>query len=231
MDKDNPKFSRFKGAEWFDEMVGKDIIIGGCGGIGSWTALLLSRMGCSLYLFDHDNINLSNTGGQLYRMKDKDKMKTTALKSILINFSGEDIQVSEHGKYEEDSFTGDIVISCFDNMKARKTMFGNWKKQIKKLKDPLFIDGRLLAESWEIFCVTKDNIDDYKKFLFDDSEVEDAPCTFRQTSHCAAMIASHIAGFLTNHVSNTINKDNPVRHVPFYSHHIIPINYYTHDTV
>ena len=66
---------------------------------------------------------------------------------------------------------------------------------------------RLTMEQLQIFCVTPDKIEEYEKHLFDDSEVEDAPCTMKQTSHSAAMIASHMVGLFSNHMTNNAVKD------------------------
>lgn len=96
-------------------------------------------------------------------------------------------------------------------------------KSTKKVM-PIFIDGRLTAEQMQIFCVTPDKIEKYKEHLFDDSEVPDAPCTLKQTSHAAAMIASHMVGFFTNHLTN-IKTGEDERAVPFYWEYFIPINY------
>lgn len=228
MNKNKDKFMRFKDAEWFEELLGRDIIIGGVGGIGSWLSLLLARIGCNLYLFDFDHLEAHNIGGQLYRQEDIYKPKTQALKEIIHSFCDKDIQVECMGKYDKNSITNDIVMSCFDNMAARKMMFDNWKKQVKNninFEDGIFIDGRLLAEQMDIFNVTKKDVKSYEKHLYKDEEVPDVACTYQQTSHCAAMIASKMVGFLTNHISNTINKEFPSKQVPFHYKYIIPINY------
>lgn len=89
---------------------------------------------------------------------------------------------------------------------------------------PIFIDGRLLMEQLTIFCVTPENASEYEQYLFDDSEVPDGPCTLKQTSHSAAMIASFMVAFFTNHITNEREKDS-VRNVPFHWEYFIPVNY------
>ena len=76
----------------------------------------------------------------------------------------------------------------------------------------------------QIFCVTPKYISKYKEHLFDDSEVEDAPCTMKQTSHSAAMIASHMTAFFTNHLTNN-NSGDIDRTVPFLWEYFIPLDY------
>ena len=78
-------------------------------------------------------------------------------------------------------------------------------------------------EQLQIFCVTPDRIEEYERdHLFDDSEVEDAPCTMKQTSHSAAMIASHMVGLFTNHITNIYEREI-IRDIPFYYEYFIPI--------
>ena len=233
--------SRFKDAPWFPKEE-TNVIVGGAGGIGSWLTLLLSRAGFYPVVYDFDVLEGHNLAGQLYTQKDAEigALKVDALKGLCKHFADTDITVMAE-KYTKDSMTHNYVFSAFDNMQARKDMFAAWKEYVKEweefksvadaahipnisLSEPIFIDGRLTAEQMQIFCVTPDKIEEYEKHLFDDSEVEDAPCTMKQTSHSAAMIASHMVGFFTNHMTNNAVKDKD-RTVPFFWEYFIPINY------
>ena len=233
--------SRFKDAPWFPKEE-TNVIVGGAGGIGSWLTLLLSRAGFYPVVYDFDVLEGHNLAGQLYTQKDAEigALKVDALKGLCKQFADTDITVMAE-KYTKDSMSHNYVFSAFDNMQARKDMFAAWKEYVKEweefksladisketnvnLAEPIFIDGRLTAEQMQIFCVTPDLIAEYEKHLFDDSEVEDAPCTMKQTSHSAAMIASHMVGFFTNHMTNNAVKDKD-RTVPFFWEYFIPINY------
>ena len=233
--------SRFKDAPWFPKEE-TNVIVGGAGGIGSWLTLMLSRAGFYPVVYDFDVLEGHNLAGQLYTQKDAEigALKVDALKGLCKHFADTDITVMAE-KYTKDSMTHNYVFSAFDNMQARKDMFAAWKEYVKEweefksvadathipnisLSEPIFIDGRLTAEQMQIFCVTPDKIEEYEKHLFDDSEVEDAPCTMKQTSHSAAMIASHMVGFFTNHMTNNAVKDKD-RTVPFFWEYFIPINY------
>lgn len=233
--------SRFKDAPWFPKEE-TNVIVGGAGGIGSWLTLMLSRAGFYPVVYDFDILESYNLAGQLYTKSDAEAMvlKVDALKGLCKQFADTDITVMNE-KYTKDSMSHHYVFSAFDNMQARKDMFEAWKEYVKEwedfrniaeaedvanmsLEEPIFIDGRLTAEQMQIFCVTPDLIAEYEKHLFDDSEVEDAPCTMKQTSHSAAMIASHMVGFFTNHMTNNAVKDKD-RTVPFFWEYFIPINY------
>lgn len=225
---------RFKDLIWAKHE-GLDCLLGGAGGIGSWLAFLLSRATFNVVIYDFDTVDYLNLGGQLFSDKHLNMSKADAVKQIVADFSGKNITVFNQ-RYTEDSIYNNFMFSCFDNMEARKIMFNNWKKAVEDWKEdtkvaesvaksedieevtlpftPLFIDGRLGAEHLEIFCVTPDKIEEYEKNLFDDSEIPDEPCTMKQTSHSAAMIASLMVGFFTNHISNLLDKESD-REVPF----------------
>ena len=233
--------SRFKDAPWFPKEE-TNVIVGGAGGIGSWLTLMLSRAGFFPIVYDFDRLEEHNLAGQLYTKLDAEQnvLKVDALKGLCKHFADTDITVMSE-KYTKDSMSHHYVFSAFDNMQARKDMFNSWKEYVKEWKEfqdiavmseetninitePIFIDGRLTAEQMQIFCVTPDKIEEYKKHLFDDTEVQDAPCTMKQTSHSAAMIASHMVGFFTNHMTNNAVGERD-RTVPFFWEYFIPINY------
>lgn len=226
------QYGRVKGAQWFPLLYKRDIMILGQGGISSWVSLLLSRIGSNLHTFDMDIFEDHNMTGQMVGRTGLGMNKAEAIKQVIADFSP-DCEVYTNGEYAEDSPTNDIVICGFDNMKARKIAFGKWRAMLKAIekKDKancFFQDGRLLAEQLQIFSIPGDRpdlIERYEKeHLPDDSQVMEAECTFKQTSHCAAMIASHMVGFLTNWASN-LKIEPKIRAVPFFYEYFIPINY------
>lgn len=195
--------SRFRDATWFEKMTNYNIpiIVGGAGGIGSWLVLFLSRILTSktpIILYDNDMVETVNLAGQLYRTTDVGKPKPEAVKNIVKDLSNFNSVIPE-GLYTFDSLTSPIMFSAFDNMKSRREMFEKWRKDANGSKDAIFIDGRLLAEQIQIFFVTPDTADVYeKKYLFPDSDVKDVSCSYKQTSHFAAIIAAKMVQGLTN---------------------------------
>ncbi len=226
------QYGRVKGAEWFPLLYKKDIMILGQGGIGSWVSLLLSRIGSNLHTFDMDVYEEHNMTGQVVGKSMIGRNKAEAIKFVIGEFSP-DSEVTCYGKYEENSLTNDIVICGFDNMMARRVAFNNWTEGLVEIgpegrKRCFFQDGRLLAEQLQIFNIPGDRPDLIEKYeknhLPNDEDVMEAECTFKQTSHCAAMIASHMVGFLTNWISNA-NSESPIRQIPFFYEYFIPINF------
>lgn len=225
-----PQYTRLKGAEWFPLAFDREVLILGQGGIGSWATLFYSRIGCKIHTFDMDVFESHNMTGQMVSTDALNKPKVVAVAEIVNQFSPDGTIIPHNEKYDENSPTGDIVICGFDNMKARKVAFMKWVDYVQnKAQDKskcFFQDGRLLAETLQVFNIPGNNLElmktYYKEHLFDDAEVKEAECTYKQTSHCAAMIASHMTGFFTNWLVKAHN--NNFRSVPFFYSYTIPLN-------
>jgi hypothetical protein len=213
----NVKQSRFRDATWFSkaENLAVPIVIGGAGGIGSWLTLFLSRVLSSttlIFLYDYDTVEEINMAGQLYCTDDIGKDKAVAISDMVIKYAGYGGIVVQKEKYIDKSLASPIMFSAFDNMEARKVMFKNWKSEAAGHDgDSIFIDGRLLAEQLQVFFVTPENAKVYEDIhLFDDSEVDDVSCSYKQTTHFAATIA----GKMVQGFTNWLSKD--VAELPFY---------------
>lgn len=218
---DNEQLSRFIGAEWFDTITDQNIMILGCGGIGSWTALFISRLNPRrVTLVDPDTVELANLSGQCFSINSVESSKVSALKEVIHYLSDYILINSFKTKIGEGDPVLPITICGFDNMKARKIAFESWKSSIKnqKKEECLFIDGRLNAEMFQIFCISGNDtaaMEKYEKeWLFPDEEAEKAVCSYKQTSYCAAMIGSYITNLLVNWATNK-TKDTLVRILPF----------------
>lgn len=216
-------FDRFKDAPWFEE--GKEsVFVGGAGGIGSWLSIFLSRAGFKVHLHDFDTIEAHNIGGQLFKPSFIGLTKVDAIANLSREFSTTEIFTST-SKVSEDTPPHHFMFGAFDNMDARKALFASWKSGIESsMVTPILIDGRLEAEHLQIFCVTPANMDRYEREeLFDDSSVPDLPCTLKQTSHTAAIIAGIMTGFFTNHLTNIYARE-VLREVPYFYEFVIPAN-------
>jgi molybdopterin/thiamine biosynthesis adenylyltransferase len=198
---------RFSDADWYDE-TGQEITIIGAGGTGSWTSVLLARTGNhDMYIYDMDTVDEVNMAGQMYETNDIGVNKASVIKSKIKTFTG-NRSVTIFERYTEDCFATNIMFCCPDNMAVRKLSFNKWKgvldsycvdhqcDYIQADTDFLFVDLRLSAESLQVFFVTPSKISQYEEWLFDDSELPEAACSYKQTSHFAAMIAGKaVQGF------------------------------------
>lgn len=207
---------RFNGLPWYEPIQKKKILIVGAGGIGSWTALFLSRIfeNSNVTVIDFDLIEEYNLAGQFYAKSQIGKTKVGALSnSIMNNYGGYitiyPIRVQDIGNITE----YDYIISAVDNMEARKYIFDRVSSNEDKFIP--IIDGRLLAESYQILTVSSPELlEQYKATLFQDSDVADLACSAKATTHCGASIAADITGLIVNMVTNEDAKDN-IREVPF----------------
>lgn len=211
---------RFNGLEWYELIQDKNILIIGAGGIGSWTALFLSRLfeDCHITVMDSDQVEATNLGGQFYEESHIDLSKVKALsQSINYRYGGtikpiyaryDENQSLDQWKYEN----VDYVILAVDNMKTRRDVYNNVKICNRFIP---FIDGRLLAESYQIFTVsTPEDLERYRHTLFLDSEIPDLVCSAKATTHCAASIGADITGLFINMATNAHFREN-LREVPF----------------
>lgn len=206
--------ARFSSAIWFKEIQKQNILLAGCGGIGSYVAFLLSRMcPASIYLYDDDTVETVNMAGQLYSVSDVGKYKVDAMANSMANFSLYKSIYAIRERFTSETPPLDIMISGFDNMQARKIFFKSWvdhvaSKPEEERKNCLFIDGRLAAEDLQVFCLRGDdtvNIVKYKNTqLFSDEEADEALCSYKQTTYMANLIGSFIVNLFTNFVANKI---------------------------
>ena len=216
---------RFSSAPWAKEMGNSSISILGLGGIGSYVAYFISRLGPSvLYIQDFDTVEGVNMAGQMFSISDVGYFKTNAV-SALINRYSPGVEIVKINKKVEEGFMPEspIVITGFDNMEARKTSYVGWKSYIKKAvnsaeeegltqevndikKKALFIDGRLAAETLQMIVIRGDQEDLMKeyedKYLFSSEEALDLVCSYKQTSHIAGMLGSLITSTVVNFITN-----------------------------
>lgn len=219
--------SRFNGAVWMEKMQNIDLVLAGVGGIGSWTGLLLSRFNPgTMTIYDDDTIEASNISGQFYNIIDNGDKKVHSLMRAMTRYSGYFNCNSIGSFFTEDSRTEKVMICGFDNMKARKTFYNAWKDRVTNdsiledfnPKEYLFIDGRLSAEEFQIFCIRGDDsyyMEKYEQeYLFSDEEAEPTLCSYKQTSFMSNMIAGFISNLFVNFVTNLC--DVPLeRELPF----------------
>lgn len=210
--------SRFSGAVWFEKVQEKRITLAGLGGIGGYTAFLLSRLKpYSIIMYDDDMVEEANMSGQLYCRSDIGKSKVKAMTDMMHNYSNFFSITALTERFEVTSEAADIMICGFDNMEARRVFYTKWSNRVKALpeeerKHCLFIDGRLAAEMLQVLCIRGDdtyNMDRYsREWLFSDSQADSTQCSYKQTTYMANMIGSIIVNLFVNFCANDIEGEN-----------------------
>ena len=165
----------------------------GCGGIGSFAALALGKLGCThLHLYDDDRVEEHNVPNQLFRVSDVGRPKVEALAEILLALTGTR-PYTYLRRVESDRLQG-IVISGVDRMLTRKTL---WQKTVRhRAGIPLYLDGRLGAEVCRLYGIRPADPDDvrvYERTLYDDGETLPLPCTASAIIYTGFAMASLVA--------------------------------------
>ena len=218
---------RFSSAIWHNKIQEQEIVLAGVGGIGSYVLFLLSRMKPrQIYAYDPDTVEYANLAGQLYSKGNVGRPKVESVTRMVQSYSDYYGVSSYIERFTETSLTKNIMICGFDNMAARKLFYSRWKAHVdNKVSEEekakcLFIDGRLNAEEFQVLCITGNNPYAMQRYesdwLFDDSQVEEAVCSYKQTTYMANMIGSIMVNLFTNFCANMCN---PLveRDIPFIS--------------
>lgn len=228
------EYTRFKDAPWFEFAQTQRILIVGAGGIGSWTAVLLGKIGTPMVLIDPDNFELHNTAGQLFNMSQMSAYtsKVFAVQRMVADTSRSSRVSSYSMRWEPGRAMEKIVIAAVDNMTTRKKLFMEWKRHVVNCKEGkekwLFIDGRLAAENYQIITIRGDNpsaMERYEKeFLFSDEEADSTVCSYKQTAFAACMLAGRIVNQFVNFCNNQVSEFP--RPIPFFIEYDGTIGYY-----
>lgn len=198
-------FSRQSGLVTLEQLKTPILIIG-AGTVGSWTALALTKLGCSnVSIMDGDFIEEHNAGSQLYKASDENESKVETL-ARKINFLTE-MPISfigEHWNYEKKEHIEEIekypiIISAVDSIITRENIFN-----IVKNHDTQFIDCRMAGDAIEIYTCNmnlNEEKEAYEKTIFPESETRPIACSERSVVYnafvCSGFIADLVAKYVT----------------------------------
>lgn len=168
------------------------ITVIGAGGIGSFVVLALAKMGfADITVYDDDSVEEHNIPNQFYPIGLIGELKVDALAHVVEQFTGTVIN-RQIGKWDKSiEFKEGVVISAVDTMKVRSELY----KALMTTRN-VFIDGRMGGHQLEVrTCVMgdKEDMKQYKKTLWKDSETSVLPCTQKAVMYNVLMIASLIA--------------------------------------
>lgn len=170
------------------------ITLVGAGGIGSLTALALTKMGCGmLTVWDFDDVEEHNRPNQFYTKQDLKKAKVHALDEACANYSDVEIH-PEYRPFKVTKTLGDVLIVAVDSMKMRQGIWTMISKKPQELK--LLIDSRMGGEQGIVYTCRMDKNADKKRYsatLHDDSQAVEEPCTARAIIYNVLDIASKIS--------------------------------------
>ena len=124
---------------------GELVAIFGVGNVGSYTALLLAKMGVNnMEIYDDDIVEDVNLSTQLYGVNNIEQKKTAAMSMLLAQLAGVDVDVySVSRQWLSDA---DIVILAIDSLEGRIRAINQ-----TKAKNPVYFDARQGALSIEVY--------------------------------------------------------------------------------
>jgi len=137
-----------------------NIIVVGCGSIGSFVTLTLAKLGFDkITALDFDKVEKENIPNQFYRFCDIGKYKVDAIKEITKDFSGLDIttintKIDENNKFLDKVVIdlNTLVILALDNIEARKLIYNELKELPIKI-----LDVRVGGEASNIYLLDLEN--------------------------------------------------------------------------
>jgi len=182
-----------------DKDLNPPITIVGVGGVGSWAALILAKMGFNdLTLCDPDKVEVHNIGCQLYGAFHLEMHKVAALTGLLEIQTSCKVRMQDH-KYTTKEPRG-IVVATVDNMRDRRAIFQSCRYQEDRV--PLFIDCRIGGEKLVMYSVAPDIELACEKYLenwYPDGEASQLPCTGQNTAYIGSIAGGLIAREVAKH--------------------------------
>jgi ThiF family len=190
--------------DWFDpDKTDASVTIVGCGGIGSFAAFALAKLGVQrITLVDYDMVDEHNVPNQLFGWRQVNQSKVSALARTLGAYSG-DFAPTYPRLYEQPLQEGvplsDVVVSALDSMSARADL---WQQVKYKVRCKLFLDARLGGEHVILYAVNPCRPDDaagYERTLYSDDEASELPCTARSIIDVGFAVGSLITRAVRRH--------------------------------
>jgi glycine/D-amino acid oxidase-like deaminating enzyme len=200
-----------------EQLAATQVTVIGCGAIGSFTVLLLAKMGiANITVFDGDVVAEHNLPNQWYKTDHLTWNKTDALWDIIYDFT--EVELKAHDRhFNKDALHG-IVICAVDSMDVRLQIW----REVKKYRPDLYLDARMGAEVGKVLVATPSSpvsCRAYEEELYPSSEAFQAPCTAKATTYCAAGLSAFIASMVARYI-----RGHPVTGmvVDFHSGLLIP---------
>ena len=165
----------------------------GAGGIGAMTAMMLAKMSDGVvYVYDDDRVDEVNIATQFHETADIGRYKADAIAFRAMRQSDSVTFVAVPERYPSSRVTPAwLVISAVDSIQSRKAI---WKDLSLVPTWHWYLDARMGAEKFELYCISRDDLDWYAGVLAGqaDGDIPDEPCTAKATFYTAAMAAGHI---------------------------------------
>lgn len=183
------------------EKLGLPIRVIGAGAIGSFTVLMLVKMGFkNVAVWDFDTVSVENMSCQFYRFRDIGNAKALALQGLVKDFTNVDIAAyAEEFDEVQGQLLSGVVISAVDDMNVRRMIF----ETILRSGAPVsyLIDPRMSAEYMTMHTVRfaeDKSVEAYKNTLYSNDQAVQERCTAKATVYTANLASGLIARNIKN---------------------------------
>jgi tRNA A37 threonylcarbamoyladenosine dehydratase len=175
-----------------------DIHLIGAGGIGSWTALALAKMGCSnIFVYDDDTVEDHNVASQFFKETQLGELKVVALKENVYEQTGVNINPIDDIRIEN-SLQDGLIIFAIDSM-AERIRLG----ELYADKKIYIIDGRMGGLQAEVYTCDSSN---YLKTTVDPALVSSDLCTAKAISFNCMVIGGLIANAVRQYTQGNLKN-------------------------
>lgn len=214
-------YSRGSGLCSPDDVARANIAIVGAGGIGSYVALALAKLGASsLAIWDDDTVELGNTSAQVYGAADIGRHKVDALAEHIERTAPIPLDVhANRARVMPDTTLPDYVFSCVDSMAARSMIYASVKRDGGKLYDGRI--GRDIVRAFAVDTSDESEREYYESTLYTDESGVELPCAERNVAY----VAYCVTAFMTSLFASDIRADGRPREImaKLHDYSFIPI--------
>lgn len=187
------------------------VSIVGLGGIGSFAAISLAKLGIPrLNLIDFDTVEPHNVPNQFYLIDSVANTKAAALSDLCHGLApitaspyiGRMDKTGFHATAADNTFEPTpVMLSGLDSMSARTDV---WEYIRLNPRIKIYLDARIAGQLIVIYAVNPmdlDSIDAYEKTLHSDDEAIAAPCTERGVIDVGMIVGGLLTRLVRSHYS------------------------------
>lgn len=189
-------------------MIEQNVYIVGNGSLGSFTALLLSKIAWEfpwrMVLIDFDSVEDDNLINQLYRTTDVKQSKPNALREILLQFTPHLSVDTSSTRVDAGFLFQGIVVVLVDTMHARREIFDACAFNAAV---PFYIEARSGGTAAIVHALdprNPDSVHRYEKMLHSDESGIPAPCADALTTPMLYMVGAVIGRLLVRYEKSLI---------------------------
>ena len=193
------------------EALRKSITVIGAGATGSFVVLSLAKMGFEkITVYDADEVSEENMNCQFFPIAAIGKNKALALKDLVKDFTGVEIEAIPSHWTPNDVIMSQIVINGADSMKVREDLVN-----FLEYTNVFYIDPRIASEYiliYSLHMLDGTAVENHKKTLHADNEGLQERCTAKAIMYTVNLVAGLTCKMVKDYV---IQVEKPLMTVQF----------------